>query len=320
MARRNSKPILTRIPLLLAALFSAAPILFAFWYSRQDAATQEQLQLQLLRLIDRLRESDAAPPTLQYWLDLLADALPVSFGRVVPLPAPVARDAYAFAGLPASPSRLRPLLNPGFILAYDEDLHCPVWTAYRLQKQQNWNAPERPANFQVDVRTSSRVTSADFSGSGYDRGHLAPNYAIAINYGPAAQADTFLLSNIFPQDPVLNRGLWSRLEQRIARRYASRYEEVWVLAGTTFRRPPQRLPSGLAVPEQLFLIVVDEVKGQGIRAQAFLVPNEPPEEDRPALYLTSIDIIETHTGLDFFPLLPAETEAALESAISVRLW
>jgi endonuclease G len=127
----------------------------------------------------------------------------------------------------------------------------------------------RPDNFAVDPRTAARIEPEVYTRSGYDRGHLAPNHAIATRYGAQAQAETFLMSNIMPQKHELNGGLWRQLEQRIATSYAGRFGEVWVLAGPVFGANPERLRGRVAVPEACYMIIVDESDDR-VRAAAFL--------------------------------------------------
>src|SRR5690606_27274146 len=116
---------------------------------------------------------------------------------------PAAGDrAHLYAGLPrmedsdglrdAAPP-LHP--NPAYLAGYSETLANPLWVAYRVADVNPLPAPaERPDRFEVDVRTVTRVEPDAYTGSGYDRGHLAPNYAIATRYGEDAQRETFWMS------------------------------------------------------------------------------------------------------------------------------
>ena len=179
--------------------------------------------------------------------------------------------------------------------------------------------PPRPERFEVDRRTTARVEPSDYANSGYDRGHLAPNYAIALHYGAEAQAETFLMSNIVPQRHALNAGLWKRLEQRIATSYPARYGEVWVICGPVFAAQPPRLRGRASIPDACFLIVLDEKEGR-LRAEAFLIPQDTPADAAPDAYLTTIDEIERRTGLDLLPELPTATQTQLESTRASRTW
>jgi endonuclease G len=211
-----------------------------------------------------------------------------------------AAQAHVYGGiLPQSTRKvLRILANEGYLIGYSEALGNPLWAAYRVHDVENLNAPKRPDEFRVDGRTTARIEPADYTRSGYDRGHLAPNYAIATRYGKAAQEETFLMSNITPQKHALNAGLWRELEQKIATSYPARFGEVWILAGPIFGETPARLQRRVAVPEAFFM-----------------APNAEIEN-----YAVSIDEIEARAGLDFLSELPDETENALEMRRVSRVW
>jgi len=158
--------------------------------------------------------------------------------------------------------------------------------------------------------------------SGYDRGHLAPNYAISDCYGEEAQKQTFLLSNIVPQLHALNAGLWKDMEQRIMKRYVERYGTVWVQVGPVFTTPPARQVGRIPVPASFWMVISEyDEAGQGIRAIAYLVPHEEKWRDAELTrYVVSIRRVEELTGLDFFPKLPRLAQDRLESAPAPRAW
>lgn len=227
---------------------------------------------------------------------------------------------HAYGGVPlAGDGAVRVLWNRGYAVGYSDALGNALWAAYRVHDVAALEAPERPESFRVDRRTAARVEPDDFSRSGLDRGHLAPNYAIATRYGREAQEETFLMSNITPQKHALNAGAWRELEQRIATNYAARFGEVWVIAGPIFGERPMRLRGKVAVPEAFFMIVVDESEGR-VRAQAFVFPQDADGGAGPADFLSSIDEIETRTRLDFLSALPDEAEEALERKRATRAW
>ena len=221
--------------------------------------------------------------------------------------------------IPASGSSLRILRNTGYTVGYSDALGSPVWAAYRIGDLDTRRAaPRRPDRFEIDRRTVARVAPEDYSGSGYDRGHLAPNYAIATRFGETAQRETFLMSNVVPQRHSLNAGAWRELEQRIAVNYPARFREVWVLAGPIFNSPVRRLRSA-AIPDAFYMIIADESDGR-LRVQAFVFPQDTAPTADLASALTSIDAIEARTGLDFFPALEDAAEAALEANRAMRVW
>jgi endonuclease G len=231
---------------------------------------------------------------------------------------------YLYAGTPHSRTWLlgsgpHVFKNTGYIVGYDESKRNPAWVGYRVFKVADLVSGERPSRFKVDERTSSQVRHDDYRHTGYDRGHMAPNYAIATRYGRQAQIDTFLMSNIVPQRPALNRGPWKDVEMSIARFYGQSCGEVWVLTGPIYGKDIDRLESGVAIPEAFFKIIVDEKDGN-LRALAFIFSQESKRRQWPRRMLVSIDTVEQFSGLDFFRDLPDDIEDTLEAQTSTRLW
>lgn len=249
---------------------------------------------------------------------------------VVAAEAPVARDVVVgperlvVAGEPRPDGFLHGpvqlLRNPGYLIGYSDALRSPVWAAYRAGGAERQRPGPRPERFAVDSRTMARVQPADYARSGYDRGHLAPNLALALWHGAEAQRQSFLMSNVVPQRPTLNAGAWRRMEERMARNYPARFEEVWIICGPVHTAPPARLrPGGVAIPDSFFLIVLDETDGRW-RAQAFLVPQETDGTESWEHFLTTIDAIERRVGFDFLAALPDAIEGPLEAAVAGRPW
>ena len=215
---------------------------------------------------------------------------------------------------------IRVLTNKGYVAGYCDALENPAWVAYRVSDVGTLpEASPRPASFETDLRTAARVPSSVYTNSGYDRGHLAPNYAIATRYGEAAQRETFLMSNIVPQRHALNAGLWKQMEMKIATSYPGRFGEVWVLAGPVFGARGAKLPNGTVVPEAFFMIVIDESDGR-VRAEAFVFPQEAPAGAALERFTVSVDEVEKRTGFDFLHELEDGAEDALEAKRVERVW
>ncbi|MCY2924475.1 MAG: DNA/RNA non-specific endonuclease [Planctomycetota bacterium] len=226
---------------------------------------------------------------------------------------------YIYGGLPKTAQELKLLTNQGYLVGYSEKHKDPVWVAYRLFKVANAPALPRPKKFTVDSRTEAKVKSSDYANTGYDRGHMAPNHAIATRYGADAQLETFLMSNICPQRPNLNRRLWQRLEALEADDWAEKFEELWVVDGPIFDDQPEKLAAGIDVPRAFFKIIVDEVEGKP-RTLGFIMPQTVKGDEAPRMFLTSVADIEKQTGLDFFTELPRDEERKLEAEVPQEMW
>lgn len=223
---------------------------------------------------------------------------------------------FAYAGLPRNKPGLQPDLldNLAYIEGYSDTKRCPLWAAYRLFRVKRPFRTKVHDHMRIDRRTKAHVSYDDYTGSGYDRGHMAPNHAIAIRFGEKAAYETYLMSNICPQVPHLNRVIWKKLEMKISDDWADRFEQVWVVTGPVFVPPDRILSSGVHVPAAFYKIVVDEEAQTGRpRMIAFLIPQYAESEDF-RQYLSTVDAIEEQTGLDFFSQLEDSLEESVESA------
>lgn len=238
----------------------------------------------------------------------------------------VSGESPVYGGIPReAPSRKRRFLqllrNRGYWVGYDEALRNPAWVAYRLfDPTEEVSIPERPDSFSPDERTTARVRSEDYTGSGFDRGHLAPNFAIARCYGREAQEETFLMSNIVPQRHALNAGPWKQLESREAVNYPARFREIWVITGPVFRKKLKRtLPSGIPIPDAFYKIYLDEFNGK-VRTTAFLLEQDDDSGVVLEKRLCSITAIEELTGLNFFAELNEDVQKQLKAEPATRMW
>ncbi len=289
-------------------------------YALSERTQKVAIEQRVLDAVDTVREDGTTPRTVVDALDRFADQTVVVRGDVVlaPPPEPAVTAPY---GEPADRLGLKHLVNRGYSVGYDDTLPAPRWSSYRVFPYKDVYH-ERPSSFRSDPRTMARVTTSEYVHSGYDRGHLAPNYAISVCHGAEAQRETFLLSNIIPQLHALNAGLWKDLEQRIMKRYVARYGTVWVQVGPVFASAPEKKFGRIPVPASFWMVVseYDEAFG-GIRAIAYLVPHEEKWRDTELTrYVVSIRRVEELTGLDFFPQLPKATQDRLESAPAPRAW
>ncbi len=204
-----------------------------------------------------------------------------------------------------------------YSLCYDEDKETARWVAYRLTasglkarhvKRTDDYRPDR------DVSTGS-ATPEDYRRSGYDRGHLLP--AGDRTFSTEAMSETFLMSNISPQEHAFNGGIWRELEQN-ARRWAKQKGELYVVVGPLYDSSPKRIgKNGVAVPKAFFRVLLAPEDEEAI---GFVIPNAVSEEPL-THYAMSVDSVETLTGLDFFAdLLLKEVEEKVESNFSPEDW
>lgn len=238
----------------------------------------------------------------------------------------LARPAMSYMGVPqvtAAPAQgqwSHILRNDGFMLSYSESLKNPLWVTYKVGSA-DYIPGKRPSGFSADWRSPSFVSHDDYTGTGYDRGHMAPNYVIASRYGRAAQLDTFKMTNITPQKPNLNQKSWQRLEELVANDFSHWFGDFWVVTGPIFDAQPKRLNSGVAIPKAFYKILLKPASGeQPAKALAFIFPQNAKANVSLLKLVVSIDEVEAQTGLDFFSELDDNIENALESRQTPEAW
>lgn len=204
-----------------------------------------------------------------------------------------------------------------YTLSYDEQYEQADWVYYVLTDSMVLNSGEDRTNrFVVDklVKTGSAKTS-DYTKSGYDRGHLCP--AADMGFSPVAMNESFLMSNISPQVPEFNRGIWKELEAKV-REWAKSKHRIQVVTGPVFRNIKGEIgASGVDVPGYFYKVIFDQESNPEI--VAFVLPNA--KSIRPLSdFAVSCDEVEKLTGIDFFSQLPDELETKLEAKVELAGW
>ena len=200
----------------------------------------------------------------------------------------------------------------GYTLAYDKKTKTPQWVAWELTKEETKGNHERTDKFLPDPNVEgAKVATTDYTGSGYDRGHMAP--AGDMKWSKKAMEESFYMSNICPQIHHLNTGDWNELEAN-TRKWARRYGSVYVTCGPIYngsRRTQYIGKNRVKVPDAFFKVILIQSPKKTC-ALGFFFENEAGQ--RPLNeYLVSIDYLEQTTGIDFFPALPDELENVLEA-------
>ena len=199
----------------------------------------------------------------------------------------------------------------GYTLAYDAKNKTPQWVAWELTDKETRGKEERTNDFQPDPEViGTKVVTYDYSGSGYDRGHMAP--AGDMKWSKQAMQESFYMTNICPQDHNLNTEDWNDLEMK-SREWARRYGKVHIVCGPIYKgiRNEYIGEHRVKVPDAFFkVILIDDARKS--YALGFLFENKAGE--RPLKeYLVSVDEIERITGMDFFSVLPDNLEYRLEA-------
>ena len=209
--------------------------------------------------------------------------------------------------------------HTGYTLSYREEYEVPEWVAYELTREEVTTlAVERKDNFREDKTVSTgSATLQDYKKSGYDRGHMAP--AADFRWSAEAMDDTFYLSNMCPQTHAFNAGIWSDLESAI-RSMAYEDGSIYVVTGPVLTDGPYDTigENDVAVPSYFYKVVLDYSEPT-LKAIGFILPHENSKNPL-SYFAVTVDEVEERTGLEFFPLLPDNTEEKLESSLDTSLW
>lgn len=212
------------------------------------------------------------------------------------------------------------ILRPQYALSYNNSTHIPNWVSWRLTADWLGNVP-RSNDFRADESLPEgwvRVTPADYTGSGYDRGHMTP--AGDRSNTPEDNSATFLMTNILPQAPDNNRGPWEALES-YCRYLVKQGKELHIISGGYGEK--KRLGrTKVLVPTHIWkVVVVLDQPQQGLdgitdktRVIAVAMPNEQGiKNSRWTDYRVKVQDLEAKTGYTFLSKLPGDVQQRLKA-------
>jgi endonuclease G len=211
--------------------------------------------------------------------------------------------------------------RPQYVLSYHRDHGTANWVSWQLSADWLGDTP-RQDNFRQDGGLPSgvyQVTPNDYRESEYDRGHILPSGDRTRSVRD--NAATFLMSNILPQAPENNQGIWRELEE-YSRDLVYQYDrELHIMAGG-YGYQDTLAKGRVTVPSRLWkIIIVMDKPGIGLagispntQIIAVDIPNQATTDTDWRTYLTTVDRIELATGYDFLSQVPVEVQAVLEGA------
>ena len=211
------------------------------------------------------------------------------------------------------------LRKKAFTVSYNKRTRTPNWVAWTLTKDHTRGHLQRNnERFEEDTDVPQpRATYFDYYNSRYDRGHMCP--AGDNKWDQQALTESFLMTNICPQNHVLNKEDWNDLEIK-CREWARHYGEITIVCGPLFEyedNPRYIGKNKVMVPTGFYKIVYRSSPSP--RAVGFIFENSGKRQpwSRAAC---SIDEIELRTGIDFFPQLADKIENNVEALTSTKGW
>jgi endonuclease G, mitochondrial len=226
-----------------------------------------------------------------------------------------------------------PIVRPQYALSYSKTKGTPNWVAWELNASWLGDA-RRVGKFSPDEELPAdweRVKPADYTGSGFDRGHMVNSE----DRSRSAEDNiaTFLMTNIIPQSPDNNRGVWVDLEN-YCRKLVKSGKQLFIVSGghgqggigekglkATVGRGKVIVP---AVTWKVILVLDNPNSGvagvdRNTRTIAVIIPNKQGIKSDPwQQYRVSVQEVEKLTGYNFFTSVPAEIRAVINSKIDDR--
>lgn len=203
-----------------------------------------------------------------------------------------------------------------YVLSYNEKYHQANWVAYLLTRAELVKNCKRSNDFQSDPKIPQTDFSDDYYKSGFDRGHLAP--AADMSFSKEAMEESFFYTNMSPQLPSFNRGIWKKLEEQV-RDWAQMYDSLYIVTGPMFADSMDVIGNDkIVVPVGYYKALLQKRKGNWT-AIGFLLPNTGSKSSYQSFAL-SIDSLEEKLGFDFFYLLEDEVENEVERNVEIGEW
>jgi endonuclease G len=212
------------------------------------------------------------------------------------------------------------LHRKGYTTSYNKQTKTPNWVAWHLTDAHTRGSFQRSQEIfseDEDIVKGSRATDADYYNSRYDRGHMCP--AGDNKWDRQAMTQSFLFTNICPQNHGLNKYEWNDLEI-LCREWARKYGAIDIVCGPVYSAQREQKTIGrnkVWVPDAFFKVVLCR-KGTP-KAIGFLYRNEGKKQPM-AEAVRSVDDIERLTKLDFFPELDDPTEDRVEAQSRLSDW
>ena len=205
----------------------------------------------------------------------------------------------------------------GYSLLYNEQHEQAAWVAYINTPAKMKGTEKRKDAFKSDPAVQSgSAENTDYYKSGFDRGHLAP--AGDMKWSKQAMEESFYLSNMSPQAPSFNRGIWKKLEDKV-RGWTENADSMYVVTGPVLIDSLKTIGKNkVSIPEYFFKVLLRFNENQ-VLGIAFLFKNEGSANPLSSFAMT-IDELETILDMNFFQALERHYEKSFEDTFCADCW
>lgn len=209
--------------------------------------------------------------------------------------------------------------HEGYTVSYNSDYRIANWVAWDLTaKEATSNKVERNNKFSIDPQVKGATAkNEDYTHTGFDRGHLAP--AADMKWSGKAMTESFYMSNICPQHPRLNGGIWKELEEQ-SRLWAAEKDTILIVAGPVIEGEMRRLGKNrVGVPPAFYKVICSVSDGE-YKGIGFIFENRDYKKTPLSSMVIPIDSVEKVTGIEFFYNLPKEDRTKMKRRVDLSSW
>jgi len=170
----------------------------------------------------------------------------------LPVQACAVHSPYGFA---QTARTAQPICREAYLVAYDAPVKIPVYVAYTLTPANAIGCWPRTNAFVADKSIQGGATPSDYAGTGYDKGHAAPDGD--LSWSEIVEYESFLMTNMYPQHGSLNRGIWKLLETSVRGWAVQTNQNYTIFVGAFYGAGDGFIGNGVIVPHGYYKIVIN---------------------------------------------------------------
>jgi endonuclease G len=214
-----------------------------------------------------------------------------------PVQACQVHSPYGFA---QTQRQVVPICREAYLVAYDAPVKIPAYVAYTLLPQNALGCWPRTNAFVADKSVPNGPTPSDYAGTGYDKGHAAPDGD--LSWSQIVEYESFLMTNMYPQHGSLNRGIWKLLETSVRGWAVQRNQSYTIYVGAIYGAGDGYIGNGVIVPNAYYKIVINNSTAE---VAGWMFPHTKPYGNLGndlTKFRTMISTIQSSAGVQFkFP-------------------
>ena len=211
----------------------------------------------------------------------------------LPLQTCQAHSPYGFP----STAGVTTICRTAYLVGYDAAAKLPKFVTYTLLPQNALGCVARTNSFVADASVTGGATPADYVGTGFDKGHMAPDGD--MSWDVQVEYESFLMTNMSPQAAAINRGGWKLLETSVRGWVVQLNQSFTIYAGNIYGPGDQVIGHGVVVPRNLYKIVINN---QTNEVAGWIFPNSGTVGNNLVLLRATITQIQQQSGVRYsFP-------------------